>query len=100
MSYTRTQITLPMPVDVGNAIYAYLCNGRPSPMTCIFLSERKRRTFHFEDCTHDLLLEFLHHPHERGNAETTCNNRLAAIRVYNLLKQRGYTIKDDVVPAS
>ena len=58
------------------------------------------RTFCFEDCTHDLLLEFLHHLHERGNAETTCNNRLAAIRAYNLLKQRGYTIKDDVVPAS
>lgn len=28
MSKTKTQITLPMPVDVGNAIYAYLCNGR------------------------------------------------------------------------
>lgn len=40
------------------------------------------RTFCFEDCTHDLLLEFLHHLHERGNAETTCNNRLAAIRAY------------------
>jgi len=29
MDKTRTQITLPMPVDVGNAIYAYICNGRP-----------------------------------------------------------------------
>lgn len=40
------------------------------------------RTFCFEDCTHDLLLEFLHHLRERGNAETTCNNRLTAIRAY------------------
>lgn len=30
MAKTKTQITLPMPVDVGNAIYAYLCNGRPA----------------------------------------------------------------------
>ena len=29
MKKTRTQITLPMPVDVGNAIYAYLSTGRP-----------------------------------------------------------------------
>ena len=29
MEKTRTQITLPMPVDVGNSIYAYICNGRP-----------------------------------------------------------------------
>lgn len=30
MDKTKTQITLPMPVDVGNAIYAYLRNGRPA----------------------------------------------------------------------
>lgn len=29
MKKTKTQITLPMPVDVGNAIYAYISNGRP-----------------------------------------------------------------------
>ncbi len=29
MNKTKTPITLPMPVDVGNAVYAYLCNGRP-----------------------------------------------------------------------
>lgn len=29
MDKTKTQLTLPMPVDVGNAIYAYLCKGRP-----------------------------------------------------------------------
>ena len=29
MQKTRTQITLPMPVDVGNAIYSYLLSGRP-----------------------------------------------------------------------
>jgi len=30
MKKTRTQITLPMPVDVGNAIYSYIKTGRPS----------------------------------------------------------------------
>ena len=29
MQKTQTQITLPMPVDVGNAIYAYIKYGRP-----------------------------------------------------------------------
>lgn len=29
MQKTKTQITLPMPVDVGNAIYAYIVRGRP-----------------------------------------------------------------------
>lgn len=29
MAKTETQITLPMPIDVGNAIYAYIANGRP-----------------------------------------------------------------------
>lgn len=32
MKKTRTQITLPMPVEVGNAIYSYIKSGRPS--TC------------------------------------------------------------------
>lgn len=40
------------------------------------------RTFCFEDCTHDLLLSYMHYLRERGNAATTCNNRLAAIRAY------------------
>ena len=31
--------------------------------------------FGFEDCTHEFL-------HKNGNSETTCNNRLAAIRAY------------------
>lgn len=30
MDKTKTQLTLPMPVDVGNAVYAYLRNGRPA----------------------------------------------------------------------
>jgi integrase len=30
MKKTRTQITLPMPVDVGNAIFSYIRTGRPS----------------------------------------------------------------------
>ena len=29
MKKTKTQITLPMPVDVGNAIYSYIKSGRP-----------------------------------------------------------------------
>ncbi len=29
MQKTKVEITLPMPVDVGNAIYSYLKNGRP-----------------------------------------------------------------------
>lgn len=40
------------------------------------------RSFCFEDCTHDLLLSYIQHLRERGNAATTCNNRLAAIRAY------------------
>lgn len=30
MKKTRTQITLPMPVDVGNAVFSYIRTGRPS----------------------------------------------------------------------
>ena len=40
------------------------------------------RTFGFEDCTHDFLLSYMEFLSKKGNAETTCNNRLAAIRAY------------------
>ena len=40
------------------------------------------RSFCFEDCTHDFLLEYLCFLNASGNAATTCNNRLAAIRAY------------------
>ncbi len=33
MKKTKTQITLPMPVEVGNAIYAYITSGRPKIST-------------------------------------------------------------------
>lgn len=40
------------------------------------------RTFGFEDCTHDFLLSYIEFLHKNGNSETTCNNRLAALRDY------------------
>lgn len=40
------------------------------------------RSFGFEDCTHDLLLDYLGFLNKSGNAAATCNNRLAAIRAY------------------
>lgn len=40
------------------------------------------RSFCFEDCTHDLLLSYMQYLRESGNAATTCNNHLAAIRAY------------------
>ena len=40
------------------------------------------RTFGFEDCTYDFLLSYIEFLHKNGNSETTCNNRLAAIRAY------------------
>lgn len=40
------------------------------------------RSFGFEDCTHDFLLSYMEFLYKNGNAETTCNNRLAAIRAY------------------
>ncbi|WP_347027536.1 site-specific integrase [Blautia wexlerae] len=40
------------------------------------------RTFGFEDCTHEFLLSYIELLHKNGNSETTCNNRLAAIRAY------------------
>ena len=33
MKKTKTQITLPMPVEVGNAIYSYITSGRPKTDT-------------------------------------------------------------------
>lgn len=33
MKKTRTQITLPMPVEVGNAVYSYITSGRPKAGT-------------------------------------------------------------------
>lgn len=40
------------------------------------------RSFGFEDCTHDFLLSYMEYLYKNGKAETTCNNRLAAIRAY------------------
>ena len=40
------------------------------------------RTFGFEECTHEFLLLYIEFLHKNGNSETTCNNRLAAIRAY------------------
>lgn len=40
------------------------------------------RSFGFEDCTHDFLLSYMEFLRKSGNAETTCNNRLAAVRAY------------------
>lgn len=40
------------------------------------------RSFRYEDCTHDLLLSYMEFLYKKGNAETTCNNRLAALRAY------------------
>ena len=33
MKKTKTQITLPMPIEVGNAIYSYITSGRPKAST-------------------------------------------------------------------
>lgn len=40
------------------------------------------KTFGFEDCTHEMLLSYMEYLKNNKNAETTCNNRLAAIRAY------------------
>lgn len=40
------------------------------------------RSFRYEDCTKDLLLSFMEFLYKKGYAETTCNNRLAALRAY------------------
>lgn len=50
-----------------------------------YLAEIKQasiRKFRFDDCTHELLLEYMAYLKEKGCAATTCNNRLAAIRAY------------------
>jgi len=38
--------------------------------------------FRFSDCTHDFLLDFMAHLRDRGCKESTCNNRLAAVKSY------------------
>lgn len=40
------------------------------------------RSFRFEDCTYDVLLSYMEYLQANGNAPSTCNNRLAAIRAY------------------
>jgi len=40
------------------------------------------KAFYFEDCTYELLLDYLAHLKSSGCAENTCNNRLTAIRAY------------------
>ena len=40
------------------------------------------KTFLFSNCTHDCLLEFIAFLKDSGCAESTCNNRIAAIRAY------------------
>lgn len=40
------------------------------------------KKFKFSDCTHDFLLEYLTYLKNSGCAETTCNNRPAAVRAY------------------
>jgi len=40
------------------------------------------KEFTFADCTHDFLLDYLAYIKASGCTETTCNNRLAAIRAY------------------
>lgn len=40
------------------------------------------RKFKLSDCTHDFLLDYLSYLRKSGCAESTCNNRLAAIRSY------------------
>lgn len=41
MKKTKTQITLPMPVEVGNAVYSYITAGRPKTASeCIFVRSK------------------------------------------------------------
>ena len=40
------------------------------------------RIFRVSDCTHDFLLEYMAFLKDSGCAESTCNNRIAAIRAY------------------
>lgn len=46
------------------------------------IKHKSIRKFLFEDCTHELLLDYLAYLKEKGCASTTCNNRLASIRAY------------------
>ena len=50
-----------------------------------YLSDVKKISigkFKFEECTHDFLLEYMAYLKDKGCTAGTCNNRLAAIRVY------------------
>ena len=50
-----------------------------------YVTEQKKISlmkFMFADCTHDLILDFLAYLNASGSSETTCNNRLAALRAY------------------
>jgi integrase/recombinase XerD len=50
-----------------------------------YLAEIKQisiRKFRFDNCSHELLLEYMAYLKEKGCEATTCNNRLAAIRAY------------------
>lgn len=52
-----------------------------------YLSDVKKISigkFKFEECTHDFLLEYMAYLKDKGCTAGTCNNRLAAIRVYLL----------------
>lgn len=44
MKKTKTQITLPLPVEVGNAVYSYITSGRPKTGTEYILSGLKLHT--------------------------------------------------------
>ncbi len=44
MKKTKTQITLPMPVEAGNAMYSYITSGRPKASTEYILSGQKHHT--------------------------------------------------------
>jgi site-specific recombinase XerD len=38
--------------------------------------------FHFEDCTRDLILDFIAYLKQNGYAESSCNQRLSALKAY------------------
>lgn len=40
------------------------------------------KKFRFSGCTHGFLLDFMAHLRDRGCKESTCNNRLAAVKSY------------------
>lgn len=50
-----------------------------------YVTDKKKssiRKFKFSDCTHDFLLDYMAFLKSTGCSESTCNNRLAAIRAY------------------